>query len=173
MSFILFLPLNIYATSHVFLQLPGRMASRAEVQIKNIKLHIVTDIKVGINSMLVFRISLFGWGAGLTYLLKKLLQLYATSIFVVYKHIMLPREASSPCSPCLPCLSFIYKTWDFGSLDIRILDARRPFGTKTSEAYGTRCSQAVPHPSTIMARQCLTSVIRRERVFSLWCGRRH
>ena len=73
MSIISFLPLNIYATSNVFLQLPGRIASSAEVQIKNIKLHIVTDIKVGINSMLVFRISLFGWGAGLTYLLKKIL----------------------------------------------------------------------------------------------------
>ena len=41
-----------------------------------------------------------------------------------------------------------------------------------SKAYGTRCSQAVPHPSTILARRCLTSVIGRERVYSSWYGRR-
>ena len=40
------------------------------------------------------------------------------------------------------------------------------------EAYHTGCSQAVPHPSTIPARRCLTSVIRRERVCSSWYGRR-
>ena len=34
------------------------------VQIKNIKLHIVTDIKVNFNSMLGFRISTLGWGGG-------------------------------------------------------------------------------------------------------------
>ena len=34
------------------------------VQIKNIKLHIVTDIKVSFNSTFGFRISLFGWGDG-------------------------------------------------------------------------------------------------------------
>ena len=34
------------------------------LQIKNIKLHIVTDIKVNFNSMLDFRISQFGWGEG-------------------------------------------------------------------------------------------------------------
>ena len=44
--------------------------------------------------------------------------------------------------------------------------------TSTNKAYGTRCSQAVPHPSTILARRCLTSVIRRERVCSSWYGRR-
>ena len=42
----------------------------------------------------------------------------------------------------------------------------------TPKAYGTRCSQAVPHPSTILARRCLTSVIGRERVCSSWYGRR-
>ena len=41
------------------------------------------------------------------------------------------------------------------------------------KVYGTRSSQAVPHPSTILARRCLTSVIRRERVYSSWYGRRH
>ena len=45
--------------------------------------------------------------------------------------------------------------------------------TKRQKAYGTGCSQAVPHPSTIPARRCLTSVIRRERVCSSWYGRRH
>ena len=40
------------------------------------------------------------------------------------------------------------------------------------KAYGTGSSQAVPHPSTIPARRCLTSVIRRERVCSSWYGRR-
>ena len=34
-------------------------------------------------------------------------------------------------------------------------------------------SQAVPYPSTIQARRRLTSVIRLERVFSSWYGRRH
>ena len=42
-----------------------------------------------------------------------------------------------------------------------------------NKAYDTRSSQAVPHPSTILARRCLTSVIGRERVFSSWYGRRH
>ena len=41
------------------------------LQIKNIKLHIVTDIKVAINSLLEFRISSFGWGEGYHDLLKK------------------------------------------------------------------------------------------------------
>ena len=41
------------------------------LQIKNIKLHIVTDIKVNFNSMLGFRISLFGWGDGYFIILKK------------------------------------------------------------------------------------------------------
>ena len=43
----------------------------------------------------------------------------------------------------------------------------------TEKAYDTGSSQAVPHPSTIPARRCLTSVIGRERVFSSWYGRRH
>ena len=72
MSMISFLPLHLQATSYVFLALPSRIASSAEVQIKNIKLHIVTDIKVGISSIFDFRISLVGWGAGHIYLLKKM-----------------------------------------------------------------------------------------------------
>ena len=43
---------------------------------------------------------------------------------------------------------------------------------RNTKAYGTGSSQAVPHPSTIPARRCLTSVIGRERVFSSWYGRR-
>ena len=41
-----------------------------------------------------------------------------------------------------------------------------------NKAYGTRYSQAVTHPSTNRARRCLTSVIRREPVFSTWYGRK-
>ena len=44
---------------------PGRPSDWIfELQIKNIKLHIVTDIKVTFNSMFGFRISIFGWGDG-------------------------------------------------------------------------------------------------------------
>ena len=35
----------------------------------------------------------------------------------------------------------------------------------------TQWSQAVSHPSTNWAQHCLTSVIRRELVFSMWYGR--
>ena len=38
--------------------------------------------------------------------------------------------------------------------------------------YNTWDSQAVTHPSTNQARRCLTSVIRREPVYSAWYGRR-
>ena len=40
-------------------------------------------------------------------------------------------------------------------------------------AYSTEYSQVVTYPSTNSARCCLTSVIRRELVFSTWYGRRH
>ena len=40
------------------------------------------------------------------------------------------------------------------------------------KAYSTEYSQAVTHPSTNSAQCCLTSVIRRELVFSTWYGRR-
>ena len=40
-------------------------------------------------------------------------------------------------------------------------------------AYNTRDSQAVTHPSTNRARRCLTLVIRREPVLSTWYGRWH
>ena len=38
--------------------------------------------------------------------------------------------------------------------------------------YNTQYSQAVTHPSTNWALRCLTSVIRRELVYSTWYGRR-
>ena len=44
---------------------------------------------------------------------------------------------------------------------------------KSAKVYSTRYSQAVTHPSTDRARRCLTSVIRREPVFSTWYGSRH
>ena len=50
---------------------------------------------------------------------------------------------------------------------------RRKKKKKKKKAYSTRYSQAVTHPSTNLARRCLTSVIGREPVFSTWYGRRH
>ena len=46
----------------------------SSVQIKNIKLQIVTDIKVNFNSMFGFRISIFGWGDGTFTYKRKLLR---------------------------------------------------------------------------------------------------
>ena len=57
--------------------------------------------------------------------------------------------------------------------DIQPCKRPQPALVQDQKAYGTRCSQAVPHPSTIPARRCLTSVIGRERVYSSWYGRRH
>ncbi len=45
--------------------------------------------------------------------------------------------------------------------------------SKCEKGYGTWYSQAVTHPSTNQARCCLTSVIRREPVYSTWYGRSH
>ena len=42
---------------------------------------------------------------------------------------------------------------------------------KVQKANNTRSSQAVSHPSTILAQCCLTSVIGRELVYSTWYGR--
>ena len=43
---------------------------------------------------------------------------------------------------------------------------------KAERTYSTGYSQAVTHPSTNPAQRCLTSVIRRELVYSTWYGRR-
>ena len=40
------------------------------------------------------------------------------------------------------------------------------------KAYNTCCSQAVTHPGTGQAQYCLTSVIGRELVYSVWYGHR-
>ena len=42
---------------------------------------------------------------------------------------------------------------------------------KQFDANSTQCSQAVTHPSTNRAQHCLTSVIGRELVCSMWYGR--
>ena len=52
------------------------------------------------------------------------------------------------------------------------LAANIKYKMKLLKAYNTGYSQAVTQPSTYPARQDLTSVIGREPVFSLWCGRR-
>ena len=59
-------------------------------------------------------------------------------------------------------IAFLFLTWSpcGGSSKVK------------KEVYDTRRSQAVPHPSTTLARRCLTSVIGRERVYSSWYGRR-
>ena len=46
------------------------------------------------------------------------------------------------------------------------------FSKKKEDVYSTKYSQAVTHPSTNLAQCCLTSVIRRELVYSTWYGRR-
>ena len=43
----------------------------------------------------------------------------------------------------------------------------------SKKVYSTEYSQAVTHPSTNSAQYCLTTVIRRELVHSIWYGRRH
>ena len=44
---------------------------------------------------------------------------------------------------------------------------------KKIEANSIQCSQAVTHPSTDWTQHCLTSVIGRELVYSMWYGRWH
>ncbi|KAL7434348.1 hypothetical protein ACHAXH_002489 [Discostella pseudostelligera] len=45
------------------------------------------------------------------------------------------------------------------------------FATTKKQKNNTRDSNVVPHRSTNLARQCLTSLSRREAVLSLWYGR--
>ena len=54
----------------------------------------------------------------------------------------------------------------------RFTPFRATYGMTEKDDYGTRYSQAVTHPSTNRALHCLTSVIGRERVLSMWYGRR-
>ena len=68
---------------------------------------------------------------------------------------------------------FLQLQWQVFNFDPLFLVAFYVEGNlKEYKVYDTRCSQAVPHPSTILARRCLTSVIGRERVCSSWYGRR-
>ena len=52
-----------------------------------------------------------------------------------------------------------------------LVDGQRTAQQKSS-ACSTSYSQAVTHPSTRLAQHCLTSVIGREPVHSVWYGRR-
>ena len=72
------------------------------------------------------------------------------------------------CCDALLCAKFSSVCLEDSYTDKKVII----FSVRKRKAYGTRCSQAVPHPSTILARRCLTSVIRRERVCSSWYGRR-
>ena len=79
--------LILCATSFKNLVCQGLATALWSVQIKNIKLHIVTDIKVTFNSMLGFRISLFGWGDGYFIILKKILPfMVAISFIITYSY---------------------------------------------------------------------------------------
>ena len=123
------------------------------VQIKNIKLHIVTDIKVNFNSMLGFRISNLVGGKGTL-----------TNQLKIFSHL----PWTSAALP-VPCHRVTHHAARYPALQKTAASSAL---VQDQKAYGTRCSQAVPHPSTILARRCLTSVIRRERVCSSWYGRR-
>ena len=60
------------------------------------------------------------------------------------------------------------KTWT------KILSQKNwPKKSKKLEANSIQCSQAVTHPSTDWTQHCLTSVIGRELVYSMWYGRWH
>ena len=64
-----------------------------------------------------------------------------------------------------------FDIWKFSR--IRSASRRAQHGTtKKSSACSTSYSQAVTHPSTRLAQHCLTSVIGREPVHSVWYGRR-
>ena len=110
--------------------------------------------------MLGFRISTFGWGDG------------------YFMHQRKSCDHSRTFHACLWFISILFwhpnacqtckrkpRSWAHRTKNLYFFEWKW-------KAYGTRCSQAVPHPSTILARRCLTSVIRRERVCSSWYGRR-
>ena len=62
-----------------------------------------------------------------------------------------------------------YRIWPIGVTLTFFNGSDRNF-LKASQMYHTGCSQAVPHPSTIPARRCLTSVVWRELVEPSWYG---
>ena len=79
---------------------PGRAWKTFLVlQIKNIKLHIVTDIKVNFNSMLGFRISTI-WLGGRVINLQKKVRHNVSHLF----QACLAQESSLACLACLACL---------------------------------------------------------------------
>ena len=110
--------------------------------------------------MLGFRISIFGWGVGnFTHQIKSWGHC-PTFLSCLWCHLkVFWRPTMSQSCKRKP------RRWQHRWKS-------RNFSMPKWKAYGTRCSQAVPHPSTILARRCLTSVIRRERVCSSWYGRR-
>ena len=79
---------------------PGRATyTVTRLQIKNIKLHIVTDIKVNFNSMLGFRISVI-WLGGRVINLQKKVHHNDIHLFQAYP----AQESSLACLACLACL---------------------------------------------------------------------
>ena len=61
------------------------------------------------------------------------------------------------------CYCFVLCDGNGSSEWLKKIKSRKWSGEK---AYGSRSSQAVPHPNTIQARRCLTYVIRRDRAWS-------
>ena len=58
------------------------------------------------------------------------------------------------------------------NIDIREISWAKDDETEQNDKKNnTRDSNVVPHRSTSLARQCLTSLSRREAVLSLWYGR--
>ena len=51
------------------------------------------------------------------------------------------------------------------------VDNQKMHRKQKKQKNNTRDSNVVPHRSTNLARQCLTSLSRREAVLSLWYGR--
>ena len=100
---------SIHATSFVCENECPSLGQFEKVQIKNIKLHIVTDIKVNINSLFGFRISIFGWGQGL-FLLKNETSGRSLSclcvITIINEVIMLRACVRAWSVMCAHCITF-------------------------------------------------------------------
>ena len=65
--------------------------------------------------------------------------------------------------------------WVFSDFFFRFFQTQKKKNAPVKEkgVYGTRDSRADTHLGTSRARRCLTAVIRREQVLSMWYGRRH